>query len=184
MRWYPSKHTSAVAKNFATGLVTIVLARSAMAAEPAGYLIGQGQGLGRLRLEAPPKPAVPSLPTLPQTFIPEPQHTAEFLAQLKSTAMHGTNFTVKAETPDPVFVGTPVQQLQTPVTFPFNVGENPGQEGMLLNYFLSGAGGTNAAPKTSVQGISPTIPVILPVNGLFQQQTPVTGSSKATYELR
>ena len=179
MRKIPS-----VAKDFALVLVMMAWGGTSMAAEPAGYLIGQGQGLGRLRLEAPPKPAVPSLPPLPQTFVPEPQHTAEFLAQLKTTAMHGTNFTVKAETPDPVFIGTPVQQLQTPVTFPFNVGENPGQEGMLLNYFLSGAAGTNAIPKTTVQGIAPTIPVILPVNGLFQQQAPVTGSSKATYELR
>lgn len=68
---------------------------SVCGAEPMGYLSRTEREPVRIRLEAPPKPPVPPLPPLPQTYIPEPQFTAEFLSELKTTsAMHRTNFTV------------------------------------------------------------------------------------------
>lgn len=97
---YPTAHDMRVTLPMAALAVFVVLvAPSAKGADPAGYLSRTERDLGKIRVETPPKPPVPPLPPLPQTYIPEPQFTAEFLSELKTTsAMHRTNFTVRADT--------------------------------------------------------------------------------------
>ena len=161
---------------------------SVHAAQPvadAGYLKSRGPNQGKIRLMAPPKPQIPSLPPLPQTYVPEPQHTAEFIAQLHATsAQFSTNFSVRAQTPDPVYLGNLVPPVANTVTAPLAPVEATGQTEAILGYF-SGGLGTNGVPVLpGTGGAGPIMPIVLPLNGLLQPQPPAVGTSKATYELR
>jgi len=152
-------------------------------AEPAGYLSRSEREPVRIRLEAPPKPPVPPLAPLPQTYIPEPQFTAEFLSELKTTsAMHRTNFTVRAETGDPV--GLQMPPIVSPPVDPSPVGcaGDPDKSRQLHMYFFS-----NMAITNGVGGMSGTsgvpVNVILPLR-VSAGEAPAKGTAKATYELR
>ncbi len=181
-------------------LISGMLAMTWCAVEPAlrltaadprpGYLHQRGGSLGKLRVQPPPKPPVPSLPPLPQTYIPEPQHTAEFIAQLHATsAQFQTNFTVKAETPDPIYLGSTLPPVVTPSMTQAGVTplDPAGQTDAILGFFTRGASNTivPATPGTDgVNPLNPVVPIVLPLNGLLQPQLPATGTGKATYELR
>ena len=152
-------------------------------AEPAGYLSRSEREPVRIRLEAPPKPPVPPLAPLPQTYIPEPQFTAEFLSELKTTsAMHRTNFTVRAETGDPV--GLQMPPIVSPPVDPSPAGwaGDPDKSRQLLRYFFA-----NGAITNGVGGMSGTsgvpVNVILPLR-VSAGEAPAKGTAKATYELR
>lgn len=155
----------------------------AMGSEPAGYLSRADRNPGRIRLETPPKPPVPPLAPLPQTYVPEPQFTAEFLSELKTTsAMYRTNFTVRADTGDPLSLR--MAPAFSPPTDPGPAGaaEDPDKPRRLLGYFLAQVAPTNGM----IQGTSTSsIPlnVILPLK-VSSGDAPVRGSAKATYELR
>ena len=156
---------------------------SVCGAEPMGYLSRTEREPVRIRLEAPPKTPVPPLPPLPQTYIHEPQFTAEFLSELKTTsAMHRTNFTVRAETGDPI--GLQVPPIITPPIDPSPAGwaGDPEKSRQLLRYFFSnvtvtnGAGGMNGTSGVPVN-------VILPLR-VSAGDAPAKGTGRATYELR
>lgn len=155
-----------------------------------GYLPQRGGSLGKVRVQAPPKPAVPSLPPLPQTYVPEPQHTAEFIAQLHATsAQFRSNFTVKASTPDPIYLGSTLPAAVSPSVNPaaFPPLEGSSQTDAILGFFTRGASNTvvPVLPGTEAIGSgNPLVPIVLPLNGLLQPQLPATGTGKATYELR
>lgn len=158
------------------------------AADRPGYLPSRGPNLGRVRMLPPPKPQIPALPPLPQTYVPEPKHTAEFIAQLHATsAQFGSNFTVRAESPDPVYLGNSLTTTANPVVGPYAPLDATAQTEAILGYFSAGAR-TNALPALpgvpGVEGINPVLPIVLPLNGLLQPQPPVTGTSRATYELK
>ena len=160
------------------------------AADRPGYLPSRGPNLGRVRMLPPPKPQIPALPPLPQTYVPEPKHTAEFIAQLHSTsAQFGSNFTVRAESPDPVYLGNTLTTTANPVVGPYAPLDATAQTEAILGYFSAG-GRTNGVPVlpvpgfNGVNGVNPVLPIVLPVNGLLQPQPPVTGTSRATYELK
>ncbi len=158
------------------------------AADRPGYLPSRGANLGRIRTLPPPKPQIPALPPLPQTYVPEPKHTAEFIAQLHATsAQFGSNFTVRAESPDPVYLGNTLTTTANPVVGPYAPLDATAQTEAILGYF-SGGGRTNGVPLVpgvnGVNGINPVLPIVMPINGLLQPQPPVTGTSRATYELK
>jgi hypothetical protein len=181
-------------------LITGILATAWCASEPTrrltaadsrpGYLHQRGSSLGKLRVQPPAKPPVPSLPPLPQTYIPEPQHTAEFIAQLHATsAQFQTNFTVKAETPDPVDLGSTLPPGGTPSLTTGGVTQldAAGQTDAILGFFTRGASNTVVPVSPGTDGVNPLnpfVPIVLPLNGLLQPQLPATGTGKATYELR
>lgn len=178
-----------VADLCALGLITSVLGMGVLdAADRPGYLPARGANLGRIRTLPPPKPQIPALPPLPQTYVPEPQHTGEFIAQLHATsAQFGTNFTVRAETPDPVYLGNTLTTTANPVLGPYAPLDATAQTEAILGYFSTG-GRTNGVPLipgvNGVNGINPVLPIVLPVNGLLQPQPAVSGSARATYELK
>jgi len=120
--------------------------------------------------------------------VPEPKHTAEFIAQLHATsAQFGTNFSVRAETPDPVYLGNTLTATANPVVGPFVPLDATAQTEAILGYFSAG-GRTNGVPLvpgvTGATGVNPVMPIVLPVNGLFQPQPAASGTSRATYELK
>lgn len=173
----------------ALGLLGSVLGMGVVdAADRPGYLPARSPNLGRIRTLPPPKPQIPALPPLPQTYVPEPKHTAEFIAQLHTTsAQFGTNFSVRAETPDPVYLGNTLTAMANPVVGPFVPLDATAQTEAILGYFSAG-GRTNGVPLvpgvTGPTGVNPVMPIILPVNGLFQPQPAASGTSRATYELK
>ena len=173
----------------ALGLLGSVLGTGVVdAADRPGYLPARGPNLGRIRTLPPPKPQIPALPPLPQTYVPEPKHTAEFIAQLHATsAQFGTNFSVRAETPDPVYLGNTLAATANPVVGPFVPLDATAQTEAILGYFSAG-GRTNGVPLvpgvTGATGVNPVMPIVLPVNGLFQPQPAASGTSRATYELK
>ena len=152
--------------------------------ESAGYLRGKGEEQGRIRLQAPAKPQIPSLPPLPQTYIPEPKHTAEFIAQLHSTSSQfSTNFMVQVTAPDPAHLGTLLPATTGTVPPPSISLEATSQKEAILGYFSQGTG-TNTVPATPATPPPGAVPILLPVHGILQPRPAVSGSSRATYEVR
>jgi hypothetical protein len=179
----------------ALGLTASVLWMGVLeAADRPGYLPSRGANLGRIRTLPPPKPQIPALPPLPQTYVPEPKHTAEFITQLHATsAQFGSNFTVRAESPDPVYLGNTLAATANPVLGPYAPLDATAQTEAILGYFSAGRQ-TNGVPLVpgvnglngvnGVNGVNPVLPIVLPINGLLQPQPAVSGSSRATYELK
>jgi len=167
----------------ALAAVVVLLALSAEGAEPAGYLSRVERDLGKIRVETPPKPPVPPLAPLPQTYIPEPQFTAEFLSELKTTsAMHRTNFTVRADTGD-AFNLQMAPSVSSPVNpVPPGVGDDPEKSRQLLRYFLTQLNLTNgAAGMAGTSGVP--VNIVLPLR-MSSGDSPARGTGRATYELR
>lgn len=164
-------------------VVLLALASSAFGAEPVGYLSRAERDLGKIRVETPPKPPIPPLAPLPQTYIPEPQFTAEFLSELKTTsAMHRTNFTVRADTSEALNfqMPSPVSPPIDPV--PASVGDDPEKSRQLLRYFLTQLNSTNgAAGMSGTSGVPMNI--ILPLR-VSSGESSARGTGRATYELR
>lgn len=167
----------------ALAAVVVLLTPRAGGADPAGYLSRTERDLGKIRVESPPKPPVPPLPPLPQTYIPEPQFTAEFLSELKTTsAMHRTNFTVRADTSEALNL-----QMAPPVSAPIDpvpagVGDDPDKSRQLLRYFLTQLTLTNGAAGTAGTSGVP-MNIILPLR-VSPGESSARGTGRATYELR
>jgi hypothetical protein len=181
---HPTAHVMKVSTLRLTfAAVVVLLSPSAGGADPSGYLSRTERDLGKIRLETPPKPPVPPLAPLPQTYIPEPQFTAEFLSELRTTsAMHRTNFTVRADTSEALSpqIAPPVLQPVDPV--PAGVGDDPDKSRQLLRYFLSQLSLTNpAAGMTATSGVPMNI--ILPLR-VTSGESSARGTGRATYELR
>jgi hypothetical protein len=167
----------------ALAAVAVLLALSVEGAEPAGYLSRVERDLGKIRVETPPKPPVPPLAPLPQTYIPEPQFTAEFLSELKTTsAMHRTNFTVRADTSESfnLQMAPPVSAPVDPV--PAGVGDDPEKSRQLLRYFLTQLNLTNGAAGMAGTSGAP-VNIVLPLR-MSSAESPARGTGRATYELR
>jgi len=163
--------------------VVLLLALSTEGAEPAGYLSRVERDLGKIRVEIPPKPPVPPLAPLPQTYIPEPQFTAEFLSELKtSSAMHRTNFTVRADTSESSYLQMP-PSVSSPVDpVPAGVGDDPEKSRQLLRYFFTQLNLTNGpAGMTGTSGVPMNI--VLPLR-VSSGESSARGTGRATYELR
>lgn len=174
---------------FALGLLVSALGTGIVdAADRPGYLPDRGPNLGRIRTLPPPKPQIPALPPLPQTYVPEPKHTAEFIAQLRVTsAQFRTNLSVRAETPDPVYLGSTLTATANPMVGPSVALDVSAQTEAILGYFSAGGrtNGVQLFPRvTGATGIDPIVPIVLPVNGLFKPQPAASGKSRATYELK
>jgi len=180
----PPAHDRSIGISIAALAVLVGLsAPSAKGADPAGYLSRTERDLGKIRVETPPKPPVPPLPPLPQTYSPEPQFTAEFLSELKTTsAMHRTNFTVRADTSEALNL-----QMAPPVSAPIDpvpagVGDDPDKSRQLLRYFLTQLNLTNgAAGMAGTSGVPMNIILPLRVNS---GESSARGTGRATYELR
>ena len=163
--------------------VFVLLALRVEGAEPAGYLSRVERDLGKIRVEIPPKPSVPPLAPLPQTYIPEPQFTAEFLSELKtSSAMHRTNFTVRADTSESSYLQIP-PSVSSPIDpVPAGVGNDPEKSRQLLRYFFSQLNLTNgAAGMAGTSGVP--VNIVLPLR-MSSGESPARGTGRATYELR
>jgi len=175
--------TKALTLPVALAAVVVLLALSVEGAEPAGYLSRVERDLGKIRVETPPKPPVPPLAPLPQTYIPEPQFTAEFLSELKtSSAMHRTNFTVRADTSESFNsqMSPPVSHPLDPV--PSGVGDDPEKSRQLLRYFFTQLNLTNAAAgMVGTSGVP--VNIVLPLR-MSSGESPARGTGRATYELR